>query len=69
MSSGVHGGPFGELALFELKKDENKFNNTLDKFTRDALMLHKSLVEATYLFSSLMNNETDKYYKEICEIK
>lgn len=69
MSSSVHGGPFGELALLKIKKDENKFKKTLNKFVEDSLMLHKSMVEATYLFSSLMDNETDKIYQEIRNLK
>lgn len=65
MSSSVHGGPFGELALYELQKDKSKLNATLNKFANESFLLHKSLIETTYLFASLMDEKTDKYYKEL----
>ena len=65
MSSSVHGGPFGELALYELQKDKSKLEATLNKFANESFMLHKSIVETTYLFASLMNEEVTKYYNDI----
>ena len=65
MSSSVHGGPFGELALYELQKDKSKLEATLNKFASESFLLHKSLVETTYLFASLMDNEVTKYYNDI----
>jgi len=65
MSSSVHGGPFGELALYELQKDKSKLEVTLNKFSNESFLLHKSLVETTYLFASLMDEETKKYYDDI----
>lgn len=65
MSSSVHGGPFGELALYELQKDKSKLSATLNKFANESFLLHKSLIETTYLFASLMDEKTDKYYKEL----
>jgi len=65
MSSSVHGGPFGELALYELQKDKSKLEATLNKFANESFLLHKSLVETTYLFASLMDEKVDKYYKEL----
>lgn len=68
MSSSVHGGPFGELALLELKKDKGKFVNTLDKFISDSFLLHKSIIETTYLFAYLMDKTMEKYYNEVKDL-
>ncbi len=65
LSSGVHGGPFGELAFFNLQKDKEKFNKTLEKFTNDSLNLHYSLVESTYLFAYLMDEKVKEHYEKI----
>jgi len=65
MSSSVHGGPSGELALYELQKDKSKLEVTLNKFANESFMLHKSIVETTYLFASLMDEEVTKYYDDI----
>lgn len=65
MSSSVHAGPFGELALYELQKDKSKLEETLNKFANESFLLHKSLVETTYLFASLMDEKVDKYYREL----
>lgn len=65
MSSSVHGGPFGELALYELQKDKSKLEATLNKFSNESFLLHKSIVETTYLFASLMDEKVTKYYDDI----
>lgn len=65
MSSSVHGGPFGELALYELQKDKSKIEATLNKFSNESFLLHKSIVETTYLFASLMDQTVTKYYDDI----
>lgn len=65
LSSGVHGGPFGELALFNLQKDKDKFNKALEKFAGDSFSLHTSLVESTYLFAYLMDEKMKKHYEKI----
>lgn len=65
MSSSVHGGPFGELALYELQKDKAKLEATLNKFAYESFLLHRSIIETTYLFASLMDEGTTKYYDEI----
>lgn len=65
MSSSVHGGPFGELALYELQKDKSKLEATLNKFANESFLLHKSIVETTYLFTSLLDAEVTKYYNDI----
>jgi len=65
MSSSVHGGPFGELALHELQKDKSKLEATLNKFSNESFLLHKSIVETTYLFASLMDEGATKYYNDI----
>jgi len=69
MSSSVHGGPFGELALFELQKDKSKLGSTLNRFANESFMLHKSIVETTYLFASLMDTTVTKYYDDIVKTK
>jgi hypothetical protein len=69
LSSGVHGGPFGELVLFNLQKDKNKFNKALEKFASDSFNLHYSLVEATYLFAYLMDDKTQTHYEKIKNLK
>lgn len=65
LSSGVHGGPFGELALFNLQKDKDKFNKALEKFAGDSFNLHYSLVETTYLFAYLMDEKMQTHYEKI----
>lgn len=57
LSSGVHSGPFGELAFFNLQKDKDKLNKALEKFAGDSFNLHCGLVEATYLFAYLMDDK------------
>ena len=69
LSSGVHGGPFGELAFFNLQKDKEKFNKALEKFASDSFNLHYSLVESTYLFAYLMDNEMQKHYEKIKNLR
>ena len=69
LSSGVHGGPFGELALFSLRKDKKKFEDTLYKFAGDSFELHYSTVKATYLFAYLMDNNMQNHYEKIRAIK
>ncbi len=68
-SSGVHGGPFGELVLSNLQKEKNKFDKTLDKFASDSFELHYSTVKSTYLFSYLMDNKMKKHYDQIIAIR
>lgn len=65
MSSSVHGGPFGELALYELQKDKSKLETALNKFVNESFLLHKSTVEITYLFASLMDEKATKHYDDI----
>ena len=69
LSSGIHGGPFGELAFSNLQKDKEKFNKALEKFADDSFNLHYSLVESTYLFACLMDNEMQKYYEKIKSLR
>jgi hypothetical protein len=68
MSSSVHGGPFGELALYELQKDKSKLEATLSKFANESFLLHKSIVETTYLFASLIDDKVTKYYDEVTKL-
>jgi hypothetical protein len=66
LSSSVHGGPFGEATLLEAQK--NNIEVTLIKFATDSLELHKSLIETTYLFADMMDNNNQKWYEEIKKI-
>lgn len=65
LSSSVHGGPFGEVTLLEAQK--KNLEATLIKFATESFELHKSLVETTYLFADMMDNN-QKWYEEIKKI-
>jgi len=69
LSSGVHGGPFGELTLFNLQKYKDKFSKALEKFAGDSFNLHYSLVEVTYLFAYLMNDKMQTHYEKIKDLR
>lgn len=68
-SSSVHGGPFSESVLLELRKDEAKLNSALEKFINDSFLLHKSIIETTYLFASLMDDVVKTHYDEIMRVE
>ncbi|MCX6759169.1 MAG: hypothetical protein NT012_01170 [Candidatus Nealsonbacteria bacterium] len=65
LSSGVHGGPFGELMLEKLHKSKVSLEKKLYKFAMDSFILHKSTIESTYLFAYLMDSNIQKHYEEI----
>lgn len=69
LSSAVHGGPSAESALFNLNKDNKKYKDTLYKFAHDSLGLHYSIVESTYLFAYLMDEEMKEHYGKIEKLK
>jgi len=69
LSSAVHGGPFGESALFNLHKDKKKHNDTLYKFASESFGLHHSIVESTYLFAYLMDEEMKEHYESITALR
>lgn len=68
LSSAVHGGPFGESALFNLHQDQKKYDDTLYKFANESLDLHYSIVQSTYLFAYLMDNKMQEQYEKINEV-
>ena len=68
LSSAVHGGPFGEFALFNLYQDQKKYDDTLYKFANESLDLHYSIVQSTYLFAYLMDDKMKEQYEKINEI-
>lgn len=68
LSSAVHGGAFADLGLEEVYKTEGALERNLHKYALDSLILFKSLVEATYLFASLMDESLNQYYEEIKNI-
>lgn len=65
LSSAVHGGPFGESALFNLHKDKKKYDDTLYKFANESLGLHYGTAESTYLFAYLMDEKMKDSYENI----
>ena len=65
LSSAVHGGPFGESALFNLHQDQKKYDDTLYKFANESLGLHYSIVQSTYLFAYLMDDKMQEQYEKI----
>lgn len=69
LSSAVHGGPFGESALFNLHQDKKKYDDTLYKFANESLGLHYSVVESTYLFAYLMDEKTKTLYEKIASLR
>lgn len=69
LSSAVHGGPFGELALYNYHMDKEKMEDTLYKFAYESFGLHYSIVESTYLFAYLMNDEMKDQYEKIKELR
>ena len=66
LSSSVHGGPFGEATLLEAQKKNPEA--ALIKFATESFELHKSLVETTYLFADMMDNNNQNWYEEIKKI-
>jgi hypothetical protein len=65
LSSAVHGGPFSDLALEEIYKDQDKLNNLIYKYAEDSFTLHKNLVVTTYLFAYTMDESMKEFYEEI----
>jgi hypothetical protein len=65
LSSAVHGGPFGESALFNLHQDQNKYDDTLYKFANESLGLHYSIAQSTYIFAYLLDDKLQKQYEKI----
>ena len=65
LSSAVHGGPFSDIALDDVYKDQDKLNNLIYKYAEDSFTLHNSLVTATYLFAYTMDESMKEYYEEI----
>jgi hypothetical protein len=70
LSSAVHGGPFGESALFNLHKDKEKHDATLFKFAHESMGLHHSIVESTYLFAYVVvSNDMKEHYEKIKSLR
>lgn len=65
LSSAIHGGPFSDMALNDVYKDQNKLDTLIYKYAEDSFTLHKSLLEATYLFAYTMDDSMKEYYEEI----
>lgn len=66
LSSSVHGGPFGEATLLKAQNENPEVS--LHKFTTESFELHRNLIETTYLFAYLMDENTKEYYEEIKKI-
>ena len=61
-SSSVHGGPYAESAFTAEHAHKSK---VLLELAENAWLLHKSLVETTYLFASLLDDGASKSYEEV----
>jgi hypothetical protein len=68
LSSVVHGGPFGEL-VFQKLHENNNIDKQLNAFAVDSFGLHASLVETTYLFAYLMDDDMKEYYEKIKSLR
>lgn len=69
LSAIVHGGPSSDSDLNKLIKDKRLLNDKLLLFVTDSFNLYKSLIETTYLFAYLMNEENEKYWRDINNIE
>lgn len=65
MSSYVHGGPFAEMSYEALMNDPEKMNGHLEGMAQESFKLYKSIVEVTYLFSSLFDEQITSHYESI----
>ena len=61
LSSSVHGGPFGEATLMTAQKENSK--TTLLKFATESFELHKNLINTTYLFAYIMDENNKELYE------
>ncbi len=62
LSSSVHGGPFGEATLLTAKENPKV---TLLKFATDSFELYKNIINDTYLFAYMMDEDNKKWYENI----
>lgn len=65
MSSYVHGGPYAEMSYEALMNDSKKMGNHLEGMALGSFKLYKSMVESTYLFSSLFDKQMTSHYENI----
>lgn len=65
LSSYIHGGPFAEMSYEELIKDPEKMTGHLEGMALESFKLYKSIVEVTYLFSSLFDEQMTPYYESV----
>jgi len=65
LSSYVHGGPYAEMCYEELIKDPEKMKGHLEGMATESFRLYKSIVEVTYLFSSLFDEQMTSHYESI----
>lgn len=68
LSSYVHGGPYAEICYEELLKDSEKMQGHLEGMATESFKLYKSIIEATYLFSSLFDEQIISHYESIRKI-
>ncbi len=68
LSSYVHGGPYAEMCYEELMKDSEKMRGHLEGMATESFRLYKSIVEVTYLFSSLFDEQMTSYYESIYKL-
>ena len=65
LSSYVHGGPYAEMCYEELMKDPGKLNGHVEGMALESFKLYKSIVEVTYLFSSLFDEQMMSHYESV----
>lgn len=65
LSSYVHGGPYAEMCYEALIHDEAKMNTHFEVMSQKSLELYKSVIETTYLFASLFDEQMTPYYESV----
>jgi hypothetical protein len=68
LSSYVHGGPYAEMCHNKIIGDTEKMNKNLDFVVRDSFELYRLVVETTYLFLSLADENFSPYYEKVHEL-
>jgi len=65
LSSYIHGGPYAEMCYEELMKDSEKMNGHLEGVAMESSKLYKSMIESTYFFASLFDDQITSHYESI----
>lgn len=68
LSSYVHGGPYAEISHEELLKDRTKMSQHMEVITRESFGLYKSIVESTFLFAYLFDDNMKECFDKVSAI-